>query len=111
MVAGVAGLLLFPVAGTALSDSAGAPAPEDYLPELVLVPPGELTFADPDRPAAREERAEPRRVVFERPFLIGRFEITFEQWDYCHWAGGWRASPQRQGVGAWGPPRHRRELG
>ena len=99
MVAGVAALLLLSVAGTAYSDSASAPDPEDYLPELVLVPPGELSVANPDRPAAREERAEPRRVVFERPFLIGRFEITFEQWDYCHWAGGCAHRPNDKGWG------------
>ena len=73
--------------------------PEQYLPELVLVPAGEMAVSDPDRRSARAEGAEARRVVFERPFLIGRFEITFEQWDYCHRAGGCAHSPVDKGWG------------
>ena len=99
IAAGIAGLLLFSAAGTALSDTATPPDPADYLPELVLVPPGEMTVADPDRPRTQEARAEPRRVVFERPFRIGKFEVTFEQWDYCHQAGGCTQRPKDKGWG------------
>ena len=55
--------------------------------------------------------AEPRRVAFERPFLIGKFEVTFAQWDYCHRGRGLHPPPAGQGVGAWRPAGHRRELG
>ena len=98
-IAGLAGLLLVSAGTVAAFGSADAPVPEGYLPELVLVPPGELTLADPDRPAGEGERAEPRRVVFERPFMIGRFEITFEQWDYCYRDGGCAHRPNDKGWG------------
>lgn len=94
----VAGLMVS--AGAVEASGSSAPAvPDGYLPELVLVPPGELTVADPDRPDGQEDEAEARSIVFERPFLIGKFEITFEQWDYCHRAGGCPHRPNDKGWG------------
>ena len=68
------------------------PVPDEYLPELVRVPAGAMTLAGPGEGA-------PRQVVFERPFLIGKFEITFAQWDYCHREGGCAHRPGDRGWG------------
>ncbi len=92
----VAAVVLAGIAGAsflAAGRLAHAPVPGEYLPELVRVPAGEMTAA-----VAREGAA-PRRVVFERPFMIGRFEITFAQWDYCHREGGCAHRPGDRGWG------------
>ena len=85
-----------------ITGAASPSVPERYLPELVEIPAGEMAVSDSDRRSARQ--AETRRVVFERPFLIGRFEITFAQWDYCHAAGGCAHLPDDKGWGRAGRP-------
>ena len=94
-------LLAVVFAGTvaAGSEAASLSVPGELLPELVLIPAGEMAVGDPDRRSAGTEDAEPRRVVFERPFLMGKFEITFEQWDQCHRAGGCDHNPDDKGWG------------
>ena len=86
VVAGVAG-----VAAVAGGGLLRPPVPAEYLPELVPVPAGEMTVAG--------DGTAPRRVVFERPFRIGKFEVTFAQWDYCHRAGGCAHRPGDRGWG------------
>ena len=99
LAAGVLGMLLLAGADTAHSEAASLSLSDLYLPELVLIPAGEITVDDSDRRSARTDGAELRRVVFERPFLMGRFEITFEQWDHCHRAGGCEHNPDDKGWG------------
>ncbi|MCY4546785.1 MAG: SUMF1/EgtB/PvdO family nonheme iron enzyme [Defluviicoccus sp.] len=89
--AGIAGVLLL-AGGSAFPRLFGAPVPDQYLPELVLVPAGEMALDGS------------RRVAFERPFLIGKFEVTFAQWDYCHRAGGCTHRPKDRGWGRGGRP-------
>ena len=99
LAAGILGISLLAAAGVAEPRAAGLSVPENYLPELVLIPAGEMAVKDPDRRSATGAGAEPRRVVFERPFRIGKFEITFEQWDHCHRAGGCDHRPDDKGWG------------
>ena len=99
LAAGVLGVSLVAGAGAAGSEAASLPVPGELLPELVLIPAGEMAVGDSDRRSAGTEDAEPRRVVFERPFLMGKFEITFEQWDQCHRAGGCDHRPDDKGWG------------
>lgn len=89
ILAGIAGVSFF-AAGSLVHP----PVPDEFLPELARIPAGEMTVAGP-----RSGDAPPPRVVFERPFLIGKFEITFEQWDYCHRAGGCTHRPNDRGWG------------
>ncbi|MYE02061.1 MAG: formylglycine-generating enzyme family protein, partial [Alphaproteobacteria bacterium] len=90
ILAGVAGASGFLAAGLIHSEPERPPVPDEYLPQLVLVPAGEMTVS---------RSGEPRRAVFGRPFLIGRFEVTFDQWDYCHEAGGCAHRPKDRGWG------------
>ena len=99
LAAAVLGVSLLAGAGLTGSQAASLSVPEQYLPDLVEIPAGEMAVSDPDRRSARAKGAEARRVVFERPFLIGRFEITFAQWDYCHQAGGCAHRPDDKGWG------------
>jgi formylglycine-generating enzyme required for sulfatase activity len=50
---------------------------------MVVVPAGSFTMGSP----ALEESPQ-HRVVFAQPFAIGRFEVTFAQWDACVVGGG-----------------------
>ena len=99
MVAGLAILLLLPASGWANPDPSGPAVPADVLPELVLIPAGEMAAVDRGRRPTRAGETGPRHVVFERPFLIGKFEITFEQWDHCLQAGGCTHRPDDKGWG------------
>jgi formylglycine-generating enzyme required for sulfatase activity len=61
----------------------------DACPEMVVVPAGAFTMGSP----AKEERRNPNegpqhRVTFARPFAVGRFAVTFAEWDACVAAGG-----------------------
>jgi formylglycine-generating enzyme required for sulfatase activity len=74
----------------------GAPAPAaaasptgavrdcEVCPELVRVPVGEYMMGAPasDKDANAQERPQ-HRVRIERPFLAGKHEVTFAQWDAC----------------------------
>jgi formylglycine-generating enzyme required for sulfatase activity len=65
-------------------------------PEMVVVPPGSFMMGsetgDPDeRPV--------RRVTIAAPFAVGKFEVTFDEWDACIAQGG---CGHRPNDGGWG---------
>lgn len=95
------GLLAMAVAGGGrLYSTLSKPdIPPAYLPALVQVPPGEITIIDADGVVAPGPDAPRRRVVFARPYWIGKFEITFDQWDYCYREGGCTHLPKDRGWG------------
>ena len=70
--------------------SASAVEPGDVIkdceacPELIVVAAGSFVMGS-DR---RTTEGPPRAVIVERPFAIGRFEVTVRQWQACVAAGG-----------------------
>jgi formylglycine-generating enzyme required for sulfatase activity len=72
-------------AGT--SDAAGpAGAFRDcpICPEMVVIPVGEFLMGSPETEKGRGRNEGPqRKVVFRQPFAVGKFEVTFAQWDAC----------------------------
>jgi formylglycine-generating enzyme required for sulfatase activity len=49
---------------------------------------------------SNEER--PHRVIFEKPIAVGKYSVTFEEWDDCVTDGGcngYRAEDQGWGRG------------
>ncbi len=49
-------------------------------PELVIIPPGNLLLGSPPQEAGRDSHEGPQfRVAIEKPFLIGRYEVTRAQ--------------------------------
>jgi formylglycine-generating enzyme required for sulfatase activity len=44
-----------------------------------------------------------KRVIVDKPFSIGRYEVTFDEWQHCVDAGGCKISPTDDG---WGRGRH-----
>src|ERR1051325_3933033 len=58
-------------------------------PEMVLVPAGEFLMGSPAGEADRSSEEGPQHTVaFAKPFAVGRFSITFEEWDACVADGG-----------------------
>ncbi len=68
---------------------------------MMGAPAGEApAAADRTRPEATELAERPRvEVVFDRSFAIGKFEVTFAEWDACVEAGGCTYSPGDDGWG------------
>ena len=73
--------------------------PDAFLPELVQVPAGDMMTVSGTGRAPGAGRGDEQRMVFERPFYIGKFEVTFAQWDYCHAVGACAHRPPDNGWG------------
>jgi len=51
-------------------------------PEMVVVPAGSFTMGSPDSEEGRVEEEGPQhRVTFGKAFGVGKFAVTFEEWD------------------------------
>ena len=58
-------------------------------PEMVLVPAGSFTMGSPKNELEHRNDEEPlRQVTFTKPFAVGRFAVTFAEWDACADDGG-----------------------
>ena len=63
----------------------------NFCPEMAVVPAGSFTMGSPPGEKGREPREGPqRRVTIARPFAVGKFEVTFAEWDACYADGGCR---------------------
>ena len=95
------------VAVTQLAAAAGSEQKEgltfrdcDTCPELVSVGAGQyLVGAGGQGVALPAKSATSQEVVVENPFAIGRYEITFDEWDRCVSAGGCNSQPKDDGWG------------
>jgi formylglycine-generating enzyme required for sulfatase activity len=57
-------------------------------PEMVVVPAGKFMMGTPeDRPAPDSQRPQ-HEVTISKPFAIGKYEVTYAEWDACVAAGG-----------------------
>jgi formylglycine-generating enzyme required for sulfatase activity len=58
-------------------------------PEMVVVPAGSFTMASPaSEPGHSADEGPQHTVTIARPFAVGRFEVTFDEWDACAADGG-----------------------
>lgn len=80
----------------------------DVCPEMVVVPSGSFVMGSPAGVGGSDERPQ-RTVTFARPFAVGRFEVTFAEWDACVAEDGCpRADSPTEGPGhdeGWGRAR------
>jgi formylglycine-generating enzyme required for sulfatase activity len=109
-----------PITGTPLTASKEqAPKPKDTFnpalkpkdtfkdcancPEMVVVPAGTFTMGSPASERWRETDEGPQHAVtIARPYAVGQFALTFDQWDACVADGGcngYRPSDQGWGRG------------
>jgi formylglycine-generating enzyme required for sulfatase activity len=56
-------------------------------PEMVVIPAGEFVMGSPKSESGHTDEKPQHAVKLARPFAVGRFEVTFEQWDACTAAG------------------------
>jgi formylglycine-generating enzyme required for sulfatase activity len=69
-------------------------------PEMVVVPAGSFTMGSPRDEEGHLDREGPQRqVTIARPFAVGKFEVTFEEWGACVSAGACTANKNDQGWG------------
>ena len=70
-------------------------------PQMVLLPAGEFLMGSPAGEADRSNNEDPRRkVTVARPFAVGKFEVTFAEWEGCINQGGCRHRPNNEGWGS-----------
>jgi formylglycine-generating enzyme required for sulfatase activity len=86
------------------SDKGGTPARTlrdcAGCPEMVVVPAGEFLMGSPDGERGRGKDEGPRRkVTVAQPFAVGKFEVTFAEWDACAADNGCKHKPEDQ---TWG---------
>jgi formylglycine-generating enzyme required for sulfatase activity len=61
----------------------------DGCPTMVVVPAGEFTMgAARDEPGSGADERPPHRVTIGKPFAVGPFAVTFDEWDACVAGGG-----------------------
>jgi formylglycine-generating enzyme required for sulfatase activity len=61
----------------------------DKCPEMIVVPPGSFLMGSNDSGPQRAPAESSRhKVTFAHPFAVGRFAVTFEEWDACVADGG-----------------------
>lgn len=99
-----------PVAVPAVVPAVVVPAPEPvaaagtvfrdcvHCPEMVVVPAGSFVMGSSALETGLYENETPaHKVVLAKPFAVGKFEITFDEWNVCvaekacrpAWDGGW----------------------
>ncbi len=67
----------------------------EIAPEMVVVPAGEFWMGSKDGEGNGDER--PRhKVTIAQPFAVGRFAVTFDEWDAARAAGGVSHNPSAQ---------------
>jgi len=58
-------------------------------PEMVIAPSGSFTMGSPEDEPERSVREGPQhKVTIPKPFAVGKFAVTFAEWDACVAAGG-----------------------
>jgi formylglycine-generating enzyme required for sulfatase activity len=70
-------------------------------PEMVVVPAGSFTMGSPANEIGRGNEESPQHAVtFSRHLAVGRFALTFDEWDACAADGGCNGyKPPDQGWG------------
>jgi formylglycine-generating enzyme required for sulfatase activity len=73
-------------------------------PEMVVVPAGEFLMGSPESERGRGKDEGPQHpVTIAQPFAVGKFEVTFSEWDACVADRGCTHNPGDEG---WGRGRH-----
>ena len=58
-------------------------------PEMVVVPAGSYEMGSPSSEAGRDDDEGPvHQVTIAKPFAVGKYEVTFDEWDACVAAAG-----------------------
>ena len=88
-VTAVAGAALVKYGPSARGPSAASKSFSDCkdCPQMIVVPAGEFTMGSPPDELYRGAEAQ-HRVTIPAPFALGKYEVTFDEWDACAADGG-----------------------
>jgi formylglycine-generating enzyme required for sulfatase activity len=67
----------------------------DTCPEMVVVPAGEFMMGSNEN----DDEKPVHKVTIAKPLAVGKFDVTFAEWDACVSAGGCTDKPSDQGFG------------
>jgi len=60
-------------------------------PEMVVIPPGKFLMGSPEKEPGRfGDEGPEHEVTISKSFAIGRYAVTFEEWDYAQSDKDWR---------------------
>jgi formylglycine-generating enzyme required for sulfatase activity len=91
VIAAAAAVLLVPAPAEAGDRKAGDVFRDcDACPEMVVVPAGTYVMGEDKRHRYEKPAHE---VTIAKPFAIGRFELTFDEWEACHADGACEKNP------------------
>ena len=69
-------------------------------PRMIVVPGGSFMMGSPPDEESRASNENPQhKVTIAKPFGVGKFEVTFAEWDACVAAGGCKHKPNDHGWG------------
>ena len=69
-------------------------------PEMVVIPAGSFMMGSPPGEEDRNDDEGPQhRVTIAEPFAVGKYEVTFAEWDVCNREGGCSQNPRDEGWG------------
>jgi hypothetical protein len=95
---------VIPGSGQSFRDRLADGQPCPMCPELVVVPAGSFKMgspaSDPDR---KDDEGPQHEVTLAKPFAVGRFAVTFDEWDACVADGGcnnYRPKDEGWGLGS-----------
>ena len=73
----------------------------DKCPVMVVVPAGEFVMGSPDDegPDRNNDESPQHKVTIARPFAVGKYEVTFTEWDACVAGGGCQTNKQPRDQG------------
>jgi formylglycine-generating enzyme required for sulfatase activity len=95
-------LSIKPGSGQSFIDRLADGQPCPLCPEMVVAPVGKFTMGSPRNEPGRPEGETQIPVEIARPFAVGKFAVTFDQWDVCRADGdcnGYRPDDRLWGRG------------
>jgi formylglycine-generating enzyme required for sulfatase activity len=93
-------LAITPGSGRSFRDNLANEQPCPTCPEMVVAPAGSFAMGSPSNEPARDLGEEQVHVSIARPFAVGKYSVTFDEWDACAADGGCGAyKPSDEGWG------------
>lgn len=105
--AGTADVEQPPTADSGATLNSGDPPPPSvpsfrdctFCPEMVEIPAGSFVMGSPESELDRQDDEGPQHSVSVGRFALGRYEVTFSEWEACVAAGGCSHRPDDWGWG------------
>ena len=73
-------------------------------PIMLEIPAGDFSMGSPETEERRFDNEGPRhKVAITTSFAVGKYEVTFDEWDACYESGGCRHLPKDK---SWGRGKH-----